>query len=77
MKVREAAAQMLHSDNEGVRIVAAKFAEAVVLVHSLRSRTSENIPGMDVSLDRVQTTHPFLKVKLCTIIYKKFVYFLI
>lgn len=61
--------KFLRSDNDGIRICVAKFLEALVLFHSLRSRTSENIPGLDVSLDRVPSTHPFLKASIASAIF--------
>ena len=62
--LRDQALSHLQSSNDGLRISVVKLLESLVLFHSLRSRLSENIPGLDVSLDRVPLAHPFLRVGL-------------
>eukprot|EP00047_Mylnosiga_fluctuans_P006537 m.247541 g.247541 ORF g.247541 m.247541 type:complete len:1095 (-) comp15423_c0_seq1:329-3613(-) len=63
VSLRKQVLDRLASDNAGVRMAALKFLETLIPFHSLRSRTTENVgQEADVSLDRVPSSHPFLKI---------------
>ena len=66
-QIKESILRLVKHDNEGIRTIAYKFVEVVVVVHAYHTRESDVSAGQeDIGLDVVPLSHPFLNVSTHT-----------